>query len=101
MSIGELRELGERVATELDQGARRHREAAIKQINAVAESVGLSLREILNEKDAKPAKRRAKTRGYIDPANPSNVWGGAGPRPAWLKSALAAGVPIDQLRAQG
>lgn len=100
MSYGELRELSDRISKEIVQAEGQGKAAAIEQIYAVARSVGLSLQEILNEKGAKSAKPRAKTQGYRDPANPTNTWGGAGPRPAWLKSALAAGVPLDQLRAQ-
>lgn len=103
MSYGDLRELNDRISKEIAQAEGRGRATAIEQIYAVASSVGLSLQEILNEKGAKaekPAKPRAKTQGYTDPTNPTNTWGGAGPRPAWLKSALAAGVPLDQLRAQ-
>ena len=100
MSLAELRELHEKISHELDQGARRRRESAIQDIIAVANSLGLSIREILKGTANPQAALRSKTQSYIDPTNPSNVWGGAGPRPAWLKSALAAGVPIDQLRAQ-
>ena len=101
MSIAELRELQTLVAQELEQGAQRRKSTAIEQINEVAKSVGLSLQEILGDKGQRTSKPRARTQRYVDPVNPSNVWGGSGPRPAWLKSALAAGVPIERLHAQG
>lgn len=100
ISNGELRELNDRISKEIVQAEGRGKATAIEQIYTVASSVGLSIQEILNERGAKPAKRRAKTQSYRDPTNPPNTWGGAGPRPAWVKSALAAGVPLDQLRAQ-
>ena len=100
MSLAELRELDEKISHLLDQGAQRRRERAIQEIIEVASSVGLSIREILKGNAYPQAAQPSKTQSYVDPTNPSNVWGGAGPRPAWLNSALAAGVPIDQLRAQ-
>ena len=44
-------------------------------------------------------KARAKTQraGFRD--DQGNTWGGRGPRPAWLKAALAAGKSLDELRA--
>jgi DNA-binding protein H-NS len=100
MSLAELRELNEKISHLLDQGVQRRRERAIQEIIEVASSVGLSIREILKGNANPKAAQRSKTQSYIDPSNPSNVWGGAGPRPAWLKSAIAAGVPNDQLRAE-
>jgi DNA-binding protein H-NS len=98
MSLAELRELNEKISHELDQGARRRKETAIKEIITVANSVGMSIREILRGNNNPQEKQRAKAQTYIDPVNPANIWGGTGPRPAWLKSALSAGVAIDQLR---
>lgn len=100
MSFGELRELKDKISQEIVRAEGQGKATAIEQIHAIANSVGLSLQEILKEKSAKSAKPRAKTQAYRDPVNPANIWGGAGPRPGWLKSALAAGVPLDRLRAQ-
>ncbi|WP_441295236.1 H-NS family nucleoid-associated regulatory protein [Massilia rubra] len=44
-------------------------------------------------------KRRREGTVYQDPINLANTWAGIGPRPKWLKSALAAGVQMDALRA--
>jgi DNA-binding protein H-NS len=43
-------------------------------------------------------KQRLATGIYRNPANPSQVWHGRGPRPNWLKRALAAGTPAVALR---
>lgn len=98
-SDAELRELDAQITVAIKGGREQNLAIAMEQIRAVASSVGLSLEEILKDKGSTPAKERAKTQGYRDPVNPKNTWGGAGPRPAWLKSALAAGVPLEQLRA--
>jgi DNA-binding protein H-NS len=103
MSLEELRELDAQISVEIVEGEKRRRADAIQQIQAVAESLGVPLKTLLAPKAKVKGERqpgqRAKTQAYRDPANPSNVWAGAGPRPAWMKAALSAGVPIDQLRA--
>jgi DNA-binding protein H-NS len=103
MSIGELRELDGQIAVKIVEGEKRRKTEAIEQIQAVADSVGIPLKDLLAPKGQKEgrgaASARRKTQAYRDPANPSNVWAGAGPRPAWFKSALAAGVPIERLLA--
>jgi DNA-binding protein H-NS len=43
---------------------------------------------------AKPGKRALAAAKYRDDAG--NAWGGRGPRPAWLRSALAAGRTLDE-----
>jgi DNA-binding protein H-NS len=101
LSISELRELDSQITVEIAEGDRRRKAEAMQQIHAVAAALGVPLESLLAPKgkvERQPGQR-AKTQGYRDPANPSNVWGGAGPRPAWMKAALAAGVPLDQLRA--
>ena len=51
---------------------------------------------------AKPAvKTTAKSKGKSKPQfsdEAGNVWGGRGPRPAWLREALQAGRNIDEFR---
>lgn len=101
MSIEELRELDCQVSAEIVNGDKRRKAEALQQIQAVAASLGLPLKSLLAPKAESQQQRgqRDKTQAYRDPTNPSNVWAGAGPRPAWMKAALAAGVPIEQLRA--
>jgi hypothetical protein len=60
MSYLELRELNDRISKEIVQAEGRDKATAIDQIHGVASSLGLSLQEILNEKDAKSARQRAK-----------------------------------------
>ncbi len=84
---------------EIDGVVTRIKEA-IKAYGLTAADLGLGARA---PKAAKPGKKRAarKTgRGagtaapkYRDDAG--NVWGGRGPRPAWLRNALAAGKQLS------
>ncbi|WP_426190643.1 H-NS family nucleoid-associated regulatory protein [Massilia sp. DWR3-1-1] len=76
----------------------RRRLDAIEQIYAVAHRLGMPLAMILNGGKGVSGGARRAAAHYEDPANPANRWGGAGPRPAWLKAALAAGVRLESLR---
>jgi DNA-binding protein H-NS len=99
MSLTELRELDARLTDELSRGASKRRAAAMEQILAIAREVGVPLPTLLKDGAKQSVKPRRKTKRYQDPSNPANTWAGAGPRPAWFKKALAAGVPIGSLEA--
>lgn len=51
------------------------------------------------QKPVKPkaSKKRSPSKAYRDQAG--NAWAGRGPRPQWLKDALAAGQTLEQLAA--
>lgn len=98
MSLAELRDLDAAISAEIAGGDARRRAAAVEQIYAVAHALGMPLESLLTASARERRKPRRPMQRYQDPADPKNVWGGAGPRPAWLKSALAAGVPIDTLK---
>ena len=99
LSLADLRDLDAKIATQIARGEAKRREAAIEQIYAVAHSLGLPLQSLLNGDREQSANTRPQRQRYQNPSDPSNTWAGVGPRPDWLKKALAAGVPIDSLRA--
>jgi DNA-binding protein H-NS len=46
-----------------------------------------------------PAKRRGRPAGAVQPRyrdEAGKVWGGRGPRPAWLRTALASGRKLEE-----
>lgn len=98
LSPEELRELQTAVAARLSKIERVERERAIERCYAIAHGVGLPLVTLMAH--GKPEKKRAQgqdRQSYRDPANPNNIWSGVGPRPQWLKRAIAAGVRLEQL----
>lgn len=99
LSVAELRALDAKVAGQIEKNYKKEREAAIERIYAVAHGLGMPLSAILKAATSNPSKSPRKGQKYQDPKNPSNTWGGNGPRPAWLKEALAAGVTLERLRA--
>lgn len=106
MSISQLKELDIQLKAQRDEVAsliailtKRERRAAIDQIYGIAHKLGLPLHDLLPDERVLKRKPGAIYSKYVDPTNPANVWLGVGPRPKWLKDALAAGVQIDQLKA--
>ena len=72
---------------------------AIKAYNLTAADLGLGLgaaKAPRKAAKAKPGRKAAKgkaTAKFRDEAG--NTWGGRGPRPAWLREALAAGKQLS------
>lgn len=90
------REAEEIKRKEIDGVVTRIKEA-IKAYGLTAADLGLTARA---PKVAKPGKKRAGRKAgkataakYRDEAG--NTWGGRGPRPAWLREALAAGKQLS------
>lgn len=101
MNKSQLELLLARVTEELKIRNRQDRNAAIERIYRIAHDLGMPVENLLPSSSLarKPRKERAPGQRYVDPTNPNNVWLGAGPRPAWLKAALNAGVSLERLKA--
>jgi DNA-binding protein H-NS len=74
----------------------------IKELGLSAEELGFGPAQKAAAKTGrkpgrKAAGKRAAGTAYRD-AN-GNTWGGRGPRPLWLRNALAAGKSLDEFRA--
>jgi len=98
LSSEELRELQVKVAAQLKNQMRAEREQAIERCYSIAHSLGMPLAALMDfSEKGKSSKPRKPKQAYRDPVNPNNTWSSSGPRPEWLKRALAAGVPLSQL----
>lgn len=99
LSVAELRQLREQLDKELPRREKQEREQAIEQIYGIAHRLNMPLEVLMNTKLPKPKQTRAPSDVlFQDPTNPANRWAGRGPRPAWLKQALAAGAKLDDFR---
>lgn len=95
MTLGELIALDQEVAAMIKRRERAERLAAIEKIYSIANQVGIPLKTLLT-KGGDSGKKSENL--YRDPANPMNKWVGRGPRPAWLKEALANGKTLADFR---
>lgn len=99
LSLKELQSLDDQIGKEIMRKEKQQREAAIQQIYSIAHGIGLPLKELVNGGNGKRKPTSPPTITYRDPSNPTRSWMGRGPRPSWVKEALAAGKTLDQLRA--
>lgn len=80
------------------------KQALIAEFMSRAEGLGLSLVEATGRRGRGPSRKGAaasasgpKAVAYRD--SNGNTWVGKGPRPAWLREALAAGAALESFKA--
>ena len=95
MSVAELRLLDDKVKHEIKKRESEEIIKAREKIMAIAESVGMQLKDIL----AVPAKTKSKSSEmrYRHPANASLEWSGRGRKPGWIKE-WETSKSLDDLR---
>ena len=95
MSSSDLRNLQEQIKRELKQRESQDLAKAREQILAIAQSVGVPLKDLIG------ASGRVKTGSvaprYRNPADATQLWTGRGRQPKWVKDWLASGKSIDLL----
>lgn len=94
LNLGQLRKLLEDVSKEVSKKERIERQAAIDQIYKLAHQFDIPLKSLISV-DGQKKNRKPPPNSYRDPNNPDNVWTGRGPRPAWLKNAIAHGGKLE------
>lgn len=101
MSVAQLRELQEQVKKELAQREIQERAQAIEKIQAIANSVGASVEELVaglkTGAKLKAAGSEVAPR-YRNPADAGQQWTGRGRQPKWVKDWVEAGNDIEGLR---
>jgi len=105
LSLKELISLQNRVKKAIARHEKKSKAEALAAIKAKARELGFSLDDLTDgaPKSAAPAKSKPKPRKqtkirYRDPKNPKNTWGGRGPKPQWIKDAVAAGKSQDEFK---
>ena len=97
LSASELRALQEQVRQELKQREVEEVAQAREQIMAIAERVGIPLKDLITA-PVRPKASKTGTR-YRHPSNATLQWSGRGRQPRWIKEWLASGHALDGLRA--
>jgi DNA-binding protein H-NS len=97
LSSAELRKLQEQVARELKQREGQDKAKAREQIHAIAQSVGLPLKDLIGT-PAPRAKTGSVAPRYRNPADVTQQWTGRGRQPKWVKEWLEAGKDISGLK---
>jgi DNA-binding protein H-NS len=101
MSSAQLRDLGKQLERELKKRESEDRTKAREQILAIAQSVGVPVKELIG--NGLRASKGRKSGGTVaarfrNPADASQQWTGRGRQPKWVKEWVDAGKSIDGLR---
>ncbi|MBV6320310.1 H-NS family nucleoid-associated regulatory protein [Duganella violaceipulchra] len=97
MSSADLRNLQEQVKRELKQRESQDLAKAREQILAIAQSVGVPLKDLVGS-GAVRAKTGSVAPRYRNPADATQLWTGRGRQPKWVKDWLEAGKDIAGLK---
>ncbi|MCG2635426.1 MAG: H-NS histone family protein [Gammaproteobacteria bacterium] len=92
LSIDELNSVIQGAEAAIKDKQRQQRSSVVKQIRDLAASIGMSV-ELRTEKKV----RQSLPPKYRNPENPAETWKGRGPKPKWLKAAVAKGKSMDDL----
>ena len=92
LSIDELNSVIQNAESAIKDKQRKQRSSVVKQIRELAAGIGLTV-ELRTEKKV----RKSLPPKYRNPANASETWKGRGPKPKWLKAAIAGGKKIEDL----
>lgn len=98
MSFQELRDLQEQIKRELKLRAGQDKQKARDQILAIAQQVGVPLKDLLVGFPGTRNKGGKVEARYRNPANADEQWTGRGRQPKWVRDWLAAGNSMDALR---
>ena len=116
MTTQELRSLQKKLNRELDKRTNMERKALLRQFEKMAQERGLSLSELIDDKEGAPSATPAesKPRGrrpaaakpakaplppmYSNPSDSSQTWSGRGRRPQWAVDWMEAGRSLDELK---
>ena len=96
MSASELRNLQEQIKRELKQRENHDVQKAKEEIFAIAQRVGLPLKELIATSGR--GKGGTVAARYRNLSDSTQQWTGRGRQPKWVKEWVDAGKSIDDLR---
>ena len=97
MSVGDLRNLQEQIKQEMKKREAQEVQKAREQIMAIAQSVGVPLKDLLAA-SGRGNKGNTVAVRYRHPDNASQQWTGRGRQPKWVKEWVEGGKSLDKLR---
>ncbi|MCU6496556.1 H-NS histone family protein [Rugamonas sp. A1-17] len=98
MSSADLRNLQEQVKRELKQRESQDLAKAREQILAIAQSVGVPLKDLVGGGGGSRVKTGSVAPRYRNPSDPTQLWTGRGRQPKWVKEWVDAGKDIAALK---
>jgi len=97
LSLDELKKLQQDVEILIANQGKEAVAKARKDILAIAQSVGLTVDQLLN--GSKPARAVKKVAAqYQNPKNTAEQWTGRGRKPRWIVEAIEGGAKLEDLK---
>lgn len=105
LSLGELKELSKKVSEQIIAAERQEIESAAKQVEAIAQSLNLSVQELIErsgllalkgKRGPKPGPKGAPV--YQKKNDASKTWTGKGRQPDWVVKHVEGGGKLDDLK---
>ena len=99
-NISELKGLQYDIEKEIKERQKQEVKKAREQIFAIAQGLGVSVEELLDNaaKKAKDEKAGRVQPQYQNPADNSQTWTGRGRQPKWIVDGLSGGKTLDDFR---
>lgn len=94
LNLAQLKDLQAQIGAEMKNREKSEIEKARNDINAIAQSLGLSLKDLLGASESKGKVRKQTGKvavQYRNPQDASQEWTGRGRQPGWVKELLASG----------
>lgn len=96
LSLSELKKLQQDVNVLISNHSKEAVVKARKDILEIAQSVGLTVDQLLNGKLEKSFKK--VTAQYENPKNTAEQWTGRGRKPRWIIEAIESGAKLEDLK---
>lgn len=97
LSLAELRTLDTKTKKELEKREQQEVAIAREQIQAIAQSAGISLKDLIASSSTPRKKSGPAAVKYRNPDNNAQQWTGRGRQPKWVKEWLDSGKSLDLL----
>jgi DNA-binding protein H-NS len=104
LTLAGLKDLLVRVGEEMKNREKSDLDAARNEINAIAQRMGLSLKDLMSTHDSKGKVRKQTSKvaaQYRNPQDASQEWTGRGRQPKWVKALLASGKNLMSAKISG
>jgi DNA-binding protein H-NS len=96
LSLSELKKLQRDIEVLIANQGKEAVAKARKDILMIAQSVGLTVDQLLNGKATKAVKK--VTAQYQNPRNTAEQWSGRGRKPRWIVEAIEGGAKLEDLK---
>lgn len=97
-SLSQLQTLEVQIAEELKKRHFLSISQAREQILHIAQSAGLSVKELLSGKPSNASKGQPASVKYRHPDDPTLQWSGRGRQPGWVKAWTSSGKKLEETK---